>query len=466
VSRGIRRKAEKPKTHAQLREELGLKLPEGFTGVFIATPAFGADVCAAYARSLAGTIYALQYLGIPSELFMVANNSLIPNARDTIAAAFALSSRSHMLMIDADIEWHPNDALRLLTDARKHEIVLGTYRRKKEYLCWTIRFHEDTQINQDPDTGCVEIDYGGAGFCMVARTVIEKMHKAFPELKYESGEQFDPQLYALYLQYQPAPGKSPTGEDVAFSRRWQSIGGKIWLDAAIDLKHWGNMVFEGHVVDIFKTPGGADAMAELARDIRPALEIEGWLTEAQALVLGAAARRVKAGAIVELGSWKGRSTAVIGLANKGQRRFVAVDNFNGSPGESAHAEARVLPDGVLPQFLANIAKVGLSDAIDVVVGDSAEATKDHMPPEGVGLLFIDAEHAKDAVLADFRAWEPHLLPGATVIFHDFNWLTVKAALHELSIPVEEVHDMAIYTVPIRKEVADMIAAFEEEREGG
>jgi hypothetical protein len=38
------------------------------------------------------------------------------------------------------------------------------------------------------------------------------------------------------------------------------------------------------------------------------------------------------------------------------------------------------------------------------------------PP--VGLLYIDADHAEHNVRSDFWAWEPHLVPGASVVFDD------------------------------------------------
>ena len=40
-------------------------------------------------------------------------------------------------------------------------------------------------------------------------------------------------------------------------------------------------------------------------------------------------------------------------------------------------------------------------------------------PGGVELLFVDSTHERDATLAELRAWEPRLAPGAVVALHDY-----------------------------------------------
>lgn len=51
-----------------------------------------------------------------------------------------------------------------------------------------------------------------------------------------------------------------------------------------------------------------------------------------------------------------------------------------------------------------------------------------IPDEFLDFVFIDADHATDAVVADIRAWEPKVKKGGCVIGHDVNWPTVEAAL--------------------------------------
>lgn len=71
----------------------------------------------------------------------------------------------------------------------------------------------------------------------------------------------------------------------------------------------------------------------------------------------------------------------------------------------------------------DVAREHLRDAkvvkqTSIIVGTSTEAAVDWTGPK-VGLLVIDAEHRKPNVLADFRAWQPHLADGAVVAFDDY-----------------------------------------------
>ncbi len=55
------------------------------------------------------------------------------------------------------------------------------------------------------------------------------------------------------------------------------------------------------------------------------------------------------------------------------------------------------------------------------------------PPDSVDLVFIDGSHERAATVAAFRAWEPHVVVGGLVAFHDFNpvnWPGVVEAVRE------------------------------------
>jgi hypothetical protein len=44
-------------------------------------------------------------------------------------------------------------------------------------------------------------------------------------------------------------------EDYTFSRRWQDIGGEIWLDPSISLNHYGSFNFQGNPAQIIQVSG-------------------------------------------------------------------------------------------------------------------------------------------------------------------------------------------------------------------
>jgi len=141
-----------------------------------------------------------------------------------------------------------------------------------------------------------------------------------------------------------------------------------------------------------------------------AASIEGWLSDAQGCALfQAAAATTGKGLIVEIGSWKGRSTVWLAAgARLAAARVYAVD---------PHVGSREDPDATtLAAFRANLALVGLADAVEPLVMTSAEAAR--MLDAPIELLFIDGDHSYEAVRLDAELWLPKLVEGGSVMFHD------------------------------------------------
>jgi len=153
-------------------------------------------------------------------------------------------------------------------------------------------------------------------------------------------------------------------------------------------------------------------------------QIPGWLTEPEALRLFDLARAIRRpGAVaVEVGSWLGRSSVVLakGLATARGARLYCVDPWNGDgedyarPEYSAIAERQQLPLHL--QFQANMRAFDVEDTVRPLRGYSADVGRDFAGV--IDLLFIDANHEYDSVLADFEIWSPQLAPDGVIAFHD------------------------------------------------
>jgi len=131
---------------------------------------------------------------------------------------------------------------------------------------------------------------------------------------------------------------------------------------------------------------------------------------------------------VEVGSWVG-STALT-LSPYFDRLF-CIDTFKGNPGshlETIANEANAEMDGVFRVFCHNT-KARLFNPIYPCVGKSLEWA--HVWPFPVDLIFIDADHDYEPVMADIKAWRPHcqgvlcghdyipgLFPGVVQAVHD------------------------------------------------
>jgi len=143
--------------------------------------------------------------------------------------------------------------------------------------------------------------------------------------------------------------------------------------------------------------------------------IDGWLADHEGRLLYELARRCTGrGVIVEIGSWKGRSTVWLASGSKAGARVTvhAIDPHTGSP-EHRPGGAQV---ATFEEFRANVARAGVDDIVAPLVKPSLEVAASFDRP--VELLFIDGDHSYEAVLADFRAWFPMVLTGGVVAFHD------------------------------------------------
>ena len=143
-------------------------------------------------------------------------------------------------------------------------------------------------------------------------------------------------------------------------------------------------------------------------------EIDGWLSDGEGELLYELAKGVPSGqAIVELGSWKGKSTVWLAKGTEaGQRNKVySIDPHSGSRAHVSEGEMNTYT-----AFLTNLTKAGVQATVVPLVTNSDKAAQRWR--EGVGLLWIDASHEYEDVKRDFLSWEPHLLPGARVAFHD------------------------------------------------
>jgi hypothetical protein len=147
--------------------------------------------------------------------------------------------------------------------------------------------------------------------------------------------------------------------------------------------------------------------------------IEGWMHFDELLWLNDRAKEMRN--IIEIGSWKGRSTHALLSGCKGN--VTAVDNFIGSkdPHDKAFYSANSFED-----FKKN---VGHFENLKIVEGDSLETAKD-IPDKSFDMVFIDAGHSYEEVIADIDAWKNKarvLLCG-----HDYHypWLGVIKAVDE------------------------------------
>jgi predicted O-methyltransferase YrrM len=143
---------------------------------------------------------------------------------------------------------------------------------------------------------------------------------------------------------------------------------------------------------------------------RTASAVEGWLSDDQGRALHAAAAATTGrGAIVEIGSWQGRSTIWLASgARQAGQRVVAIDPHAGS-----HEDPSARTFDI---FRTNLERAGLAGQVEVMVMTSADAARKVEGP--LELLFVDGDHSLEGAARDADLWLPRVLPGGGVMLHD------------------------------------------------
>ena len=135
------------------------------------------------------------------------------------------------------------------------------------------------------------------------------------------------------------------------------------------------------------------------------------------------------GHMVEIGVWKGASSAYTGVAiiNSGKNiKFDAIDTWLGSPELADYEEIK---NGNLYEvFLENIKPV--AHVVNPVRLPSIEAAALYAD-NSLDYVFIDGEHSYEAVYADINAWKPKLKSPGILAGHDIDHPPVRRAVEEL-----------------------------------
>ncbi|MEO8502454.1 MAG: class I SAM-dependent methyltransferase [Acidobacteriota bacterium] len=141
---------------------------------------------------------------------------------------------------------------------------------------------------------------------------------------------------------------------------------------------------------------------------------EGMISLDEAVLLYGLARQVRSGCIVEVGSYRGRSTVALGRGS-----------IDGSRVPVFAIEPHVVFIGVLGgrfgpadagAFHRAMLETGCYHVVRLISLSSEQVAPAWRLP--IELLWIDGDHRYEGVRRDFDSWRPHLAPGATIVFDD------------------------------------------------
>jgi hypothetical protein len=268
--------------------EIQIKLDElKKNKLFVATPMYGGMNHGLYAKSCLDLQTLMMRYGVDIKFSFLFNESLITRARNYLTDEFLRSDCTHMLFIDSDIHFNPQDVLALM--ALDKDVIGGPYPKKSinwGNIAFAARKHTDMEprelenlvgeyvfnvvkgTQQFSVTEPLQVLEIGTGFMMIKRNVFEKLEKSYPQLRYKPDHigqaHFDGTRYIhAYFDTIIDTIDSATGggsdrylsEDYMFCQLWRKIGGEIFLCPWMKTQHIGTYAFTGNMPKVAELTG-------------------------------------------------------------------------------------------------------------------------------------------------------------------------------------------------------------------
>lgn len=261
--------------------------------LFVATPMYGGQCAGMYAKSCADLSAICTQYGIPLQFYYLFNESLITRARNYCCDEFMRSEAQHMMFIDSDIGFNPQDVIALMAlqaqEEDKYDIIGGPY--PKKCISWEKIKHAVDKGVADDDPNVLEKFVGdyvfnpkgtqtsiplnepvevleiGTGFMMVTKKAMKKFDESYKSrYSYKPDhvrtEHFDgSREITMFFQAEIDPvSKRYLSEDYWFCQKVQEIGLRTWFCPWMKMQHVGTYIFGGSLADLASI--GASATAD------------------------------------------------------------------------------------------------------------------------------------------------------------------------------------------------------------
>jgi hypothetical protein len=258
--------------------------------IFVGTPMYGGMCHGMYTKASCDLATTATKYGMDIKFFYLFNESLITRARNYLVDEFLRSPYTHLMFIDSDINFNPQDVLALASMIGEDKPIIGGPYPKKCIAWEKVRNAVDagladedpnilekftgdfvfnptegtTQIKVNEPTEVLEV---GTGFVMIAREVFEKFREEYPQFSYKPdhnrSEHFDGKRYIhaffdTVIDNELYAGKGASGsdrylsEDYMFCQFARKIGFTTWLCPWMEVNHVGTYVFNGTLKDLGK----------------------------------------------------------------------------------------------------------------------------------------------------------------------------------------------------------------------
>jgi len=213
------------------------------TKVHICMPCYGGQLTESTFMSFIRWSNTARQLGIDYTVETLTNESLISRARNTMVAKFLSNPEStHLMFIDSDIGWEPWHLLLLLHHDK--DVIGGMYPLKGLPVKWCVNGIEGGATE---DLGRLqEVSKTGTGFMLIKRHVFAKLVDHPATIPFTNDIGLDPALnkdMRTFFDTDVREGRYYS-EDWTFCENWRDLGGQVWIDKRVLLKHTGTYTYD------------------------------------------------------------------------------------------------------------------------------------------------------------------------------------------------------------------------------
>lgn len=240
--------------------------------LFVATPMYGGLCHGTYAVALLTSVGIFSRARIQMQYAYMMNESLITRARNSLTYDFLETDATHLMFIDADIGFRPEDIPPMI-EADK-DIICGLYPKKE--IDWgqvakavqagvpVHELHNHTGafvVNSIGDAKTIEgslgipieIANGGTGFMLIKREVFEKLADKVPQYNSDMYTAIDgirqPKVIKEFFatSIDATSNNRLLSEDYHFCKIARDNGFKVWAAPWVELSHCGSYIFNGKI---------------------------------------------------------------------------------------------------------------------------------------------------------------------------------------------------------------------------
>ena len=240
--------------------------------IFVAMPCYGGMMAGYTAQSLMTLGKVLNECGMDVSYSFMFNESLITRARNSLTQNFLKSDATHLMFIDADIKFFPEEVPMMVGSDK--DIICGIYPKKE--INWTsVKNAMDRGVPNDqlkyhtgsfvvnlvgyegevtvPANEPVEIWNGGTGFMLIKREVFEQLKDKVPTYTNDvhdlSGNIKNDVIHEYFATSIEDDTNRLLSEDYHFCMVARKHGIKVHAAPWVHLAHMGSYLFEGRLIE-------------------------------------------------------------------------------------------------------------------------------------------------------------------------------------------------------------------------